>query len=400
MARIAVFGATGFVGAAFVERLLGTEQYEVRSIIHRTGNAWRLARRGLQLVSVDLRDAAAVRAALVGIDYVVNCTRGSRDVMLGGLDTLLRESRRAGVARFVHLSSVSVWGDRTPGTVLAERDAASDALTRYGAEKAEQDRRVAAACRAGLPAVILAPPMIGGPASPFLLQVVNALRRDTLALIDGGNLPCSLCDVRNVAYALELALHCERADATPYLLTDESEIDWGELVRALLPLAEKTEMPPTISREEALARLPAPRPPRLSPAATARALARALCTPQSRALLKQDALLGAAYGLATQRLPEEIARWVRATLRSGGGSGERDQAFQLDFDAHLLTVQTRAVRHRLDGARDLLGYRSRFASTESIADFVRWQDRLLGRDSADWPLLRELWQPIRPNPSA
>ena len=81
MGTVAVFGAAGFVGATLVERLLAGGRHEVRPYIHSTGNAWRLSRHGLELRSVDVRDRALVREALVGVSHVVNCTPGPRDVM-------------------------------------------------------------------------------------------------------------------------------------------------------------------------------------------------------------------------------------------------------------------------------------------------------------------------------
>ena len=395
MARIAVFGATGFVGASVVERLLESGEHEVLPLIHRTGKAWRLARRGLSLQSVDVRDAAAVQECVRDVSHVVNCTLGPREVMLDGLDNLLEAARGAKIERFVHLSSVSVWGDRETGSVLAETDAPSAQLTPYGELKALQDAKIAKACGQGLSIVSLAPPMIGGPHSPFLLRVTNALRNDTLALIDGGALPCSLCDVDNVAHAVERALFCEQGTGTPYLVTDESSsFTWADMVRALLPLAEREDMPPALTLEDAHRFAPLQAGERLSPRATLRAFGRALASPGAREALLADPLLTASYGFATQRAPRPVARWVRDRFGSGRKSGQTESAAS-PYDTHLLEVQIRAVRHQTAGIREVVGFEPTIDSTANLERFVGWQNQMLGRDSADWPLLRELWQPAR-----
>ena len=156
--KIAVFGAAGFIGASFVEHLLAKGVYDVRLYIHTSGGAWRLSRYGLDLRSVNITDREQVRDAIEGCTHVVNATWGSRDVMLRGLDNLLETSLASGVKRYVHISSVSVYGDREPGVTLREDAAPTKELTDYGQMKLEQDRRVDTVCRKGLPCVILAPP--------------------------------------------------------------------------------------------------------------------------------------------------------------------------------------------------------------------------------------------------
>jgi len=96
MRRIAVVGASGFVGSALVERLLVQGADEVVPFIHSSGNAMRLARRGIELRMLDLLDSTQVEAALSGITHVVNCSRGDEDVMLTGLRNLLAASRKRG----------------------------------------------------------------------------------------------------------------------------------------------------------------------------------------------------------------------------------------------------------------------------------------------------------------
>ena len=107
MKTIAVVGASGFVGATFVERMMSREDVRLRPFIRSSGNAWRLARHGsLELETLDLLSETETQKALEGCTHVVNCSRGNPEVMGLGLDNLLKAAQTAGVQRFVHLSSV------------------------------------------------------------------------------------------------------------------------------------------------------------------------------------------------------------------------------------------------------------------------------------------------------
>ena len=73
MKRIAIVGASGFVGASLAERLLSQGGDEVVPFIHSSGNAWRLARLDIELKTLNLLDRDQVHAALRGVTHVVNC---------------------------------------------------------------------------------------------------------------------------------------------------------------------------------------------------------------------------------------------------------------------------------------------------------------------------------------
>ncbi len=111
MKRIAVFGATGFVGATLVERLMESDEWQIVALINRPGSAWRLARLGIDLTQVNVLDKEQVINVTQGCSHVVNCSRGDRTVMLDGLENILAACQQNKIDRFVHLSSVMAYGD-------------------------------------------------------------------------------------------------------------------------------------------------------------------------------------------------------------------------------------------------------------------------------------------------
>ena len=108
--RIAVLGATGFVGRALVPVL--AERAEVVAVSRSGGGPLP----GVERVAADVTDADAVRRALDGVDvvhYLVH-SLGSADfaeVDRRAAETVAREAERAGVAQIVYLGGL---GDDRP----------------------------------------------------------------------------------------------------------------------------------------------------------------------------------------------------------------------------------------------------------------------------------------------
>src|SRR6516225_6883481 len=72
--KMVVFGAGGFIGGWLCEELIGREDVELVPCVRRWSSAVRLARRGLNVVQVDLENAAEAAAVIAGADVIVNLT--------------------------------------------------------------------------------------------------------------------------------------------------------------------------------------------------------------------------------------------------------------------------------------------------------------------------------------
>ena len=386
MRRVAVFGASGFVGTAVVERLLAAGA-SVRAVIHSSGNAWDLARRFDFLVQADLMQPETLRGALDGCTHVVNCSRGGDEVMVQGLRNLLEACVAARVVRLVHLSSVAVYGD-PPRPEASSEDAPPHPTDGYGRVKAQQDELVAAYARKGLASVILCPPSITGAGSDFVVDVLQALRAGRLALVDGGATPINVVDVNNLARAAELALDCAAPQPRRHFVVDDAPQDWRTLVAALLPLGEVAAPPRTIDRDEAARALPAPAPP---PRASPLRSLKHLVSSDVRAALRKDPLLAGVdrslrrvAGLLPTRLEDALRRRIEGPLRV---ARVRHGA---PLDPYFTRLQLRGVRHECRLARSALGYEPLHSFERSVAAFRAWYETLHGFGGEFWPLAREL----------
>jgi nucleoside-diphosphate-sugar epimerase len=385
--RVAVIGASGFVGSTLVERLRAGPD-EVVPYIHSSGNAWRLARHAIDLRPLNLLEPAQVEAALTGVTHVVNCSRGGDEVMLSGLRNLLTASRKQRVERFIHLGSVAVYGDPPSPESVHESAPTLPAPGSYGSVKLQQDRMVAQAAAEGLSAVTLCPPNISGPYSSYLTGLVDALRQRAFALMDDGSAPCSLVDVANLCVAIELALVRGPRDGSRLFITDGEVADWRSVVEHLTPLAQSNGPVATITRE-ALADMrdgPGKRPISLMKSF------KHLVSSDVRQALRNDPLWERIDGIfrrGVARMGKSVEGALRLAIEGPLANGAT--ASKPALNARLCRQQLRGVGHSCEAARAALGYQPLYTFDESMRAFAAWYRSHHAMDSDAWPLLRQLY---------
>lgn len=241
--QVAVTGATGFVGRAVSERL-EREGCHVRKVL-RSGHR---LRPGLDFAVEDIGPLTDWSGAFERVDSVVHLAarvhvmRDSvadplaafRRTNVEGTETLARAAARAGVRRFVFVSSVKVNGERTADRPFSERDAPhpEDA---YGRSKWEAEQRLAeVAAGTGMAVTILRPPLMYGPGvKGNFLSLMRAVARGwplPLASIRNAR---SLLYVGNLADAVASCLQDVRPGLQTYLLSDREDLSTPDLVRRL-----------------------------------------------------------------------------------------------------------------------------------------------------------------------
>ncbi len=267
--RIAITGATGFVGRATVRAVVRKGHVPILLLRREAAEAeWR----GLdRYVIGDIGDIrSGDMPSGLRCDAVIHL---AAQVPTGGGDTAAAEAqlRRAnvdgtqraldlacagGATRFVFMSSIKVNGERTPAGVkyLAHDDPAPEDA--YGRSKRDAERLVQQrAAAVGLVATSLRPPVVVGRGAGGNLAAMMRLARlpVPLPLASIANRR-SMVHVDNLA---DLAVHCcERAQLPPVALAgDGIAVSTADLVRAMAGAQGRRAMlwpcPPWVIRSAA-----------------------------------------------------------------------------------------------------------------------------------------------------
>jgi len=354
-----VTGATGFIGGRLCEVMALTGVAEPRPFVHSTGSAWRIARFPLDFAIGDLCDSASVTRAIKGCDAVVHLARGGDAVMRGGLENALRAAVTHGVSRFVHISSVAVYGSQPPSDSVSEARAARSDLP-YGNAKLEQERRVLRYHRRhGLDVVILRPPNVYGPFASFAIGMVDALRSNGVALVDGGRNPCNLVYVDNLVEAILLALWRPEATGQVLHVTDREPVSWERCITDYAALVG-VDVPHVTAAE-----LVHPARERLL-----RDSLRAVADREVWGPLQRIPIVRRAFQALPGHAKEAVRRWLRGREEPVRRNGSPVHRFHANHP--FIAGQKRTVAHSSEKARRLLGYTASVRYEEGMRLTETW----------------------------
>ncbi len=386
--RVAIIGASGFVGSSLTEYLLDNENYSITPFVHSSGGATSLAHRGLAAQRLDLLDLDSVETALRGFDYVVNCSRGGKQVMLDGLDNLLRASRKVGVKKLVHLSSVAVYGD-PPHPLSTSENAPTEPLPdSYGALKLLQDKKVQQAAAKGLNAVILCPPNITGQYSDYLIGIINSIESGRFRLIDGGCHAVNIVDVLNLSACIVSALVSNVTDGRRLFVCESADVTWHELCAELKPVVRGLSEIPSLSADTfTFASNTGHGPSKVR----YRGALRHLMSGEVREALRLHpawALLETRAKRGVHGLGKRTENQLRTTF-NGPTKVAITRTEEL-LDTNLIAQQLRKIKHNPASCYQELAFQPALSFPESMQSFRDWYRTYLDTDSPEWQLLGEV----------
>ncbi|MCS6818149.1 MAG: NAD-dependent epimerase/dehydratase family protein [Blastocatellia bacterium] len=236
--RILVTGATGLIGGRLIERLREHPDVSIRALARDPAKADRLRAPSVEIAIGDITRPETLPAALAGCHVVVHCAarvteRGSWEEFwrsnVEGTRHVLEAAAHAGVERFVHVSSVAVYGifprDQTDETFPYQPCGNAYCDTKIEAEKValEYFRQ------RGVPLVILRPGIVYGPHSRhWTIRIIELLKTNRLFLLGRADGICNHVYVDNVVDAILLAMTRDDAVGEAFIITDGEATTWRE----------------------------------------------------------------------------------------------------------------------------------------------------------------------------
>lgn len=264
---VLVTGGSGFVGSYLAAWLAG-KGARVRAVVRKIGEHPGLGSPRITQLEGDFVDPAVAQAACAGIEYVFHAAAtvgvdmaDALRVNADGTGGMAAAARAAGVKRFIHTSTVSVYDfqcgrasfdEGAPLRELGRKYAHTPAASpHYGLSKAEAERRLRAEMERGLPATIFRLSAVLGNhrTSAWAVQVPRKIRAGQVPLRGDGSDKLPWTHIDNVIDAIEIALDDPRSIGRVYNVVD-GEVTFRQYigdVRAWFPDALP---PPVIPAEQ------------------------------------------------------------------------------------------------------------------------------------------------------
>jgi len=254
-----VTGATGFLGGVMA-RTLAARGAHVKALARRPGrDKYLQGIANLEMVSGDLSDASPLAALMQGCDIVFHVAAqlgGTYAVQyppnVEGTRHMAQAAAQAGVKRFIHISTLAVYGPRIPDLVTEDTPLNPGAAP-YNRTKAEAEAALHnVAQQTSLVSTVIRPGMIYGPRSAAWTNGLFRLAaRRPLVFVGDGSGSAHAIYVDDVAdLALTAALHPAAAHEAFNAVSDPAPT-WRDLIGGYAALAHNASwvaIPPALLR--------------------------------------------------------------------------------------------------------------------------------------------------------
>ncbi|GCE13583.1 NAD-dependent epimerase/dehydratase family protein [Tengunoibacter tsumagoiensis] len=240
--KVLLTGATGLLGSHLLQALQQRGEH-VRALVLPVENASKLEAQGVEIVRGDVTDASTLAPALKDIELTIHLAgmmgvdrplADYRLVNVTGTENLYRAAQEAGVRRFVHTSSHTVYG-LGHGRFLKEEDELRPDNDPYSITKTEGDillRRLMQDSK--VETVILRPGTFFGPGDRLHYgRMAQRVKAGKGLLIGRGKNALPFCYVTDIVQGFLLAAYHENAPGNVYNITNDRPLTQQEIFNAI-----------------------------------------------------------------------------------------------------------------------------------------------------------------------
>jgi nucleoside-diphosphate-sugar epimerase len=239
MEKILVTGAGGFIGYNLCNYLADQGHSVIGVDLHYPEGVVKDPRNGFQPNESDFRNWGRMREWLSGVDAVIHLASVHLqintaeteywDINVHSLRPLLDLAMESGVQRFVHVSSVGVYGNlkRLP----ANEETHCEPQSIYGETKLAGEMEVRKFSEElGFPVVIIRPAWVYGPYCPRTLKIYRALSKGRFIMIGKGENIRHPIYISDMLEAFQLAMESDSAVGELFIIAGQRSITTNDLV--------------------------------------------------------------------------------------------------------------------------------------------------------------------------
>jgi nucleoside-diphosphate-sugar epimerase len=240
--KVLITGATGLLGGHLLHAFQQRGE-AIRALVLPGENAERLTAQGVEVMRGDVTDAGTLAPAVQGMELVMHLAgmmgverplADYRLVNVTGSGNLYQAAQQAGVRRFVHTSSHTVYG-LGYGRFLTEQDALRPDPDPYSVSKAEGDRLIRRLMlHSGMETVIIRPGTFFGPGDRLHFgRIAQRMKHGKGVLIGRGDNALPFCYVTDIVQGFLLAAYHEKAPGNVYNISHDHPLTQQDLFNAI-----------------------------------------------------------------------------------------------------------------------------------------------------------------------
>ena len=249
--KILVTGAGGYIGGWICERFFLNGFKNIRAGIRSWSSAARIGRFPIEIVLCDVTDPVQIESAINGMDAVIHCAIGSKEVNVNGTKNLLEAALKHRIKKFIHFSTVDIYGDMEGE--ITESAPLSYSGRVYGDTKIDAEKICWEYGKKGIPIVVLRPSIVYGPYTKlWISKFAERIYSGKWGIFsENGEGICNLVYIEDVIRAVLLSLESDKAVGEAFNINGAELITWNEYFRQLnkaLGLPALREIHPTKSK--------------------------------------------------------------------------------------------------------------------------------------------------------